>query len=215
MARQNRVTPFGELVATEARGTLMGNRGCLHDEQQRIRRAFAGRRWIACVLEFRGRRRAVMTPGRYTELFFLDEATALAAGHRPCSECRHEGYRLFRAIWAEANPDLPAGSADEIDAALHTERLDGQRGKRVYPAPASELPVGVMVADGEGQAYLVLPGELRPWQPGGYGPGIPIPNGRIFQVLTPASIVRAIARGYPVGLHPSAGERAPGQRAPR
>ena len=88
MPLQNRVTPFGALIATESRGTLMGNRGCLHDEQQRIRRPFVGKRWIICVLEFRGRHRAVMSPGRYTELFFLDEATALAAGHRPCAECQ-------------------------------------------------------------------------------------------------------------------------------
>ena len=121
MPRQNRVTPFGELIATESRGTLMGNRGCLHDDQQRIRRAFACKRWIICVLEFRGRRRAVMTPGRYTELFFLDEATALAAGHRPCAECQHARYLLFRETWAAANPDLSGGaspSADVIDGVL-------------------------------------------------------------------------------------------------
>jgi hypothetical protein len=132
MPLQNRVTPFGELLATECRGTLMGNRGCLHDDQQQIRRPFAGKRWIICVLEFRGRYRRVMTPRRYTELFFLDEATALAAGHRPCAECQHARYLVFREIWAEANPDLVGASfsADAMDGVLHAERLDSRRRKR-------------------------------------------------------------------------------------
>src|SRR5688500_8008085 len=99
MPRQNRVTPFGELIAAPARGTLMGNRGCLHDGDQRIRRLFVGKRWIHCVLEFKGRRRQVMAPGRYTELFFLDESTALAAGHRPCAECQRDRYLEFRRCW--------------------------------------------------------------------------------------------------------------------
>src|SRR5262245_5520966 len=102
MPLQNRVTPFGDLIATAARGTLMGNRGCLHDDCRQIRRPFALKRWIACVLDFRGRHRTVMAPGRYTELFFLDEATALAAGHRPCAECRHADYVRFRSLWAAA-----------------------------------------------------------------------------------------------------------------
>ena len=206
MARQNRVTPFGELIATESRGTLMGNRGCLHDDQQRIRRAFACRRWITCVLQFRGRYREIMTPGRYTELFFLDEATALAAGHRPCAECQHARYRLFCDIWAAANPALSllSPSADEIDRVLHAERLDGTRRKRTYPDVVSELPPGVMVADDEGLPYLVMQECLRKWEPGGYGRSVLKPLGVSMQVVTPRSIVRAIAHGYPVAIHPSA-----------
>jgi hypothetical protein len=209
MPLQNRVTPLGELIASRSRGTLMGNRGCLHDGQRRIRRPFAGKRWIICLLEFRGRHRVVMSPGRYTELFFLDEATALAAGHRPCAECQRERYLLFRDTWAAANADLIGAtlpSADQMDAILHAERVDGGREKRTYLAPASELPNGVMVADDEGVPCLVGEHHLLRWEPGGYGPGIPKPVGVLFRVLTPKTIVRAISRGYPVMVHPSAGE---------
>jgi hypothetical protein len=200
MPKQNRVTPWGELIATEARGTLMGNRGCLHDEQQRIRRSFVGTRWIICLLEFRGRRRTVMTPGRYTELFFLDEATALAAGHRPCAECQRARFLLFRGVWAAANPDRVASatpSADEIDRVLHAERIaEGNKG--TYPERLSRLPNGVMVADVEGRAFLVQGETLIPWTPAGYGPAVAKPAGATFRVLTPRSVVRAIGLGYPV-----------------
>src|SRR5919204_6549006 len=104
MPRQNRVTPFGEIVATPERGTLMGNRGVLHDGEGRIRRPWQLRRWLVCVLDLKGRKRRVMTPGRYTELFFLDEATALAAGHRPCAECRRARFLAFCSAWGTANP---------------------------------------------------------------------------------------------------------------
>ncbi len=207
MPRQNRVTPFGELIATESRGTLMGTRGCLHDDQQHVRRAFAGRRWITCVLEFRGRHRTIMTPGRYTELFFLDEATALAAGHRPCAECQNARYRLFRETWVEANPGIRAQSADEIDRVLHAERLDGERRKRAYLASVSELPPGVMVADDRGVPFLVREESLIRWEPGGYALKIPRARGATVRVLTPRSIVRAIRRGYPVMIHSSAAPR--------
>jgi hypothetical protein len=209
MPRQNRVTPFGELIAVEYRGTLMGNRGCLHDDHQRIRRPFACRRWITCVLEFRGRYRAVMTPGRYTELFFLDEATALAAGHRPCAECQHARYRLFREIWADANAGLIGASslsADEIDRVLHAERVDDRRGKRAYLAPVSELPQGAMIADDSGLPWLVQEQRLMLWEPGGYSRSIPKTGNGMVRVLTPKSIVRAVAQGYPVSFHQSAAD---------
>jgi hypothetical protein len=207
MPRHNRVNPFGQLISTESRGTLMGNRGCLHDDQGRIRRPFAVRRWIICRLEFRGRHRVVMSPGRYTELFFLDEATALAAGHRPCAECQHERYLLFRDAWMAANPGLASRSsraADDIDAVLHAERLDERRGKRTWLAPLADLPPGVMVADPLGAAHLVLERRLARWEPGGYAISVPWPAPGRVEVLTPPSIVRAIARGYPVSVHPSA-----------
>jgi len=202
MPRQNRVTPLGELIATPHRGTLMGNRGCLHDAAQRIRRSFAVRRWIICVLQFRGRHRPVMTPGRYTELFFLDEATALAAGHRPCAECQRERFRLFREYWTSRPTSVGVPSADGIDAALHAERLDG-RTKRTYEERLARLPSGVMVAAGAGGVGLVLDRALRPWTPGGYGPPQATDGDATVRVLTPPSIVRAIGRGYPVGLHAS------------
>jgi hypothetical protein len=205
--KQNRVTPFGELIATECRGTLMGNRGCLHDERQRIRRPFALKRWIVCVLEFRGRHRTVMTPGRYTELFFLDEATALAAGHRPCAECQRARYLLFREHWAAANPGrfatlVPA--ADEIDRVLHAERIEESGGRRTYRERLTRLPPGVMAAHDADGAFLVRADDLLPWSPGGYGSPVPKPAGATVQVLTPKSVVRAIARGYPVSVHPPA-----------
>jgi hypothetical protein len=218
LPKQNRVTPCGELVATECRGTLMGDRGCLHDDQQRIRRAFACRRWIACVLEFRGRHRTVMVPGRYTELFFLDEATALAAGHRPCAECQHARYRLFRDKWAAANPDAIASAppfADALDRVLHAERVGPVGEKRTYPAQPSELPTGTMVADASDRPFLVLGQALAPWLPGGYARAVRPPADTKFRVLTPGSIVGALSAGYPVEVHPSAQQAAGGYRAPR
>jgi hypothetical protein len=208
LARQNRVTPFGDLIVTPERGTLMGNRGgCLHDAAQRIVRPFAGRRWIVCVLEFKGRRRRVMTPGRYTELFFLDEATAFAAGHRPCAECQRSRYNVFREHWAAANPDLAAAArpaADDMDHVLHAERLGPGRTKRTYRDRLARLPVGVMVADEHGRAFLVHERGLLRWTPGGYAARERRAVDAEVSVLTPRSVVRAIARGMPVDLHPSA-----------
>ena len=205
MPLQNRVTPFGELIATRARGTLMGNRGCLHDAQQRIRRPFAVKRWIICVLEFKGRHRTVMTPGQYTELFFLDEATALAAGHRPCAECQRGRYDLFREHWAGRGRARPG--ADAMDDVIHAERLDARRAKRTYAEPLARLPDGAMVAS-DGQAYLIQDGAVLRWTPSGYEEGRRPRRARAYRVLTPRSIVRALARGYPAGIHPSAGGRS-------
>ena len=210
LPRQNRVTPFGGLIATECRGTLMGNRGCLHDDQQRIRRAFACKRWLVCVLQFRGRHRTIMAPGRYTELFFLDEATALAAGHRPCAECQHARYRLFREVWAAANPHAASSSiplADEMDRVLHAERVGPGGVKRTYVGLPSDLPAGTMVADGSGRPLLVVGQQLVLWRPGGYGAVVPQPAGVELRVLTPKSVVRALAAGYPVEVHSSANQK--------
>src|SRR5262249_30593666 len=135
MPLQNRVTPLGELIATCERGTFMGNRGVLHDAGGRIKRAWQLKRWIVCVLQFRGRKRTVRSPGRYTELFFLDEATALAAGHRPCAECRRERFNAFRKAWRSAFT-----AADEIDQQLHGERIGPDRSKRLFQASLDELP---------------------------------------------------------------------------
>jgi hypothetical protein len=205
--RQNRVTPFGELIATPARGTLMGNRGCLHDAGGNIRRAWVGKRWIVCVLAFKGRRRRVMTPGRYTELFFLDEATALAAGHRPCAECQRSRYFEFRRHWAASGRRAAAGdalSADDLDDALHAERVDGERRRRTYVERWSRLPDGVMVVDADGRAYLIHGGRLLPWTPAGYGPAARTSPTVALRVLTPRSVVAAIRHGYGGEVHPSA-----------
>src|SRR4051794_10872656 len=139
MPRPNRVTPLSEIVADPARGLVYGNRGCLHDADGRIVRPFAVRRWIACRLRFKGRRRDLMRPGRYTELFFLDEATALAAGHRPCAECRRRDYDALVALWRDLHP-ADAG-ADAIDARLHGERLaPGGPARRLHEAELADLP---------------------------------------------------------------------------
>jgi hypothetical protein len=212
---QNRVTPFSELIATDARGTLMGNRGILHDPRRQIRRAFVGTRWIICVLEFKNRHRTVMTPNRYTELFFLDEASALAAGHRPCAECQRPRYVAFREAWAAAHRDSARAmpSAVEMDAVLHAERLEAGGAKRTYQELVSRLPSGVMVADDESRAYLGLEGALLPWTPSGYGPPQPMAS-NVVRVLTPRSIVGAIRRGFRVDVHPSASPAAVGLDPP-
>ena len=210
MPRQNRVTPFGDLIATPERGTFMGNRGVLHDDEGRIRRAWQLKRWIVCVLEFRGRKRQVMTPGRYTELFFLDEATALAAGHRPCAECRHARFLAFCNAWGTANPGdgmSARPTATVIDDRLHAERLAPDRSKRSFVAALDELPDGVFVtvaAWGE-QAYLVWGDRLLAWSPGGYGEQRRRPKGEEVKVLTPPSTVGTIRAGYVPEIHASAG----------
>ena len=210
MPRQNRVTPSGQIVAVPERGTMMGNRGVLHDAEGRIRRPWQVRRWLICVLEFRSRHRTVMAPNRYTELFFLDEATALAAGHRPCFECRRRAFYAFRDAWAAANPALVAGripTAGLIDDALHAQRIGADRSKRTHRADLDGLPDGVLVTlDGSGDvAYLVRGRHLLAWTPGGYAHRRRRPSRTVATVLTPSSTVAAIrARirpgGPPLGL---------------
>jgi hypothetical protein len=209
MPKQNRVTPFGEIIAIPERGTFMGNRGVLHDAEGRIRRAWQLKRWIVCVLEFRGRMRQVMTPGRYTGLFFLDEATALAAGHRPCAECRHACFLAFCNAWKMAHPSNNGSSrptAEEIDSRLHAERLAPDRSKRSFVAALDELPDGVFVtvaAWGE-QAYLVRGDRLLACSPGGYSERRQRTKGVEVKVLTPQSTVGTIRAGYVPEIHPSA-----------
>jgi hypothetical protein len=194
MPRQNRVTPLGDLVATPERGLVYGNRGCLHDEHGRIRRRYANRRWIACRLEFRGWRRSpLMQPGRFTELFFLDEATALAAGHRPCALCRREDYDRFGTLWPGP------GGADAIDLQLHGERL-----ARHHKARFADLPDGAFVLH-EDEPWLVLGAELLRWTPGGYGERAPRPAGSAT-LITPPSLVAVLRRGWAGAvplLHPT------------
>jgi hypothetical protein len=186
---QNRVTPLGELIADSARGLVYGNRGCLHDEHGRIRRRFNGRRWIACRLEFRGWHRSpLMQPGRFTELFFLDEATALAAGHRPCALCRRADYERFTAIWADIHP-VQKGP-DAIDAQLHGERL----GPRLA-APLDELPDATFVLD-DATPCLVLGSQLLRWTPGGYVRHRARPKRVQIDVVTPPSLVSLLERDW-------------------
>jgi hypothetical protein len=206
MPRQNRVTPAGDIVAVSDRGTLMGNRGCLHDDEGHIRRPWQVRRWIACVTDFRGRKRQLMTPGHYTELFFLDEATALAAGHRPCAECRRDRFNAFRRAWSAASKQSSLPTADEIDRRLHAERVNPDRSKRCFTATLAELPDGVMVRhDLWGDtAHLVLGDRRLAWSAGGYIGRVARPADLEVGVLTPESTVRAIRTSYAPDLHPTA-----------
>jgi hypothetical protein len=205
MPLQNRVTPLGELVADPARGLVYGNRGCLHDAHGRIRRHYQVKRWIACRLEFRARRRSpLMRPGRFTELFFLDEATALAAGHRPCAECRREDYDRFAARWVELHGE---SGAETIDTRLHEERWDSPaRTRRLHTARLDELPDGAFVLH-DGVPKLVRNDELLTWTPGGYTQREPRPGGDAT-LLTPPSLVKLLRTGWESGVpvfHPTAG----------
>jgi hypothetical protein len=198
--RRNRVDPFGDLVATPERGGLFGNRGVLHDDEGRIvRRQSSERRWIYCRLEFKGRRRELLRPNHYTELFFLDEATALAAGHRPCAECKRARFNEFRAAWGD-----PRLRAPKLDAALHAERLTPNGERATHDARLADLPDGVIVAL-HGRPHLWAGGELRPWSFAGYGPPVARPDGAVA-ILTPPSTVAAIAAGF----RPSVAERSAG-----
>jgi hypothetical protein len=202
MPLQNRVTPFGEIVADPARGLWMGNRGWLHSPERTILRSWQVRRWITCRLEFRGWHRDVMPPGRvWTALFFLDEPTAFAAGHRPCALCRHADYRRFGALWEEVHPDEPTG-ADAIDLRLHAERLAG-RTKRTHPAELADLPDGAVIAE-EGRAWLVQDRHLHQWSPAGYVAKRPRPASGRVDLLTPPSIVAVFQAGYRPASHPTA-----------
>jgi hypothetical protein len=193
MPLQNRVTPFGELIATPERGLVYGNRGRLHDEHGVIRRDWQVKRWISCRLEFRGRYRAggPMAPNRYTGLFFLDDATALAAGHRPCAECRNADYKSFLALTG-------APRADELDERLHAER------GCLHESELDDLPDGALVAL-DREAWLVRGSALWRWTPGGYSERRPRFSGRV-EVVTPPASLRVLAAGWTGSLpliHPS------------
>jgi hypothetical protein len=207
MPLRNRVTPFGTLVPDPARGLVYGNRGCLHDANGEIRRPYGVRRWIACRLEFRGWHRApLMQPGRFTELFFLDEATAFAAGHRPCRMCRHDDHALFVEAWSAVHPGEPT-NADAIDEVLHAERWDSAaRRQRHHDAPWRSLPDGAFVERNRA-AWLVLDGRLVRWTPAGYTEVRPRPARGEVSVITPPSLVKFLrTEREPLVpfLHPSA-----------
>lgn len=203
MPLQNRVTPLGDIVAVPQRGMFTGNRGIIHDPATRtlLKRRWSIRAWITCVCEFRGWRREVMARQSWTELFFFDEATALAAGHRPCFFCRRDDANRFRAAWAEGNA-VPKPRAKEMDDVLHIERLDG-RAKRLHPLrePVEALPDGAMI-QADGETLLIVKGKTLRWSFDGYQPA-DVPAGDV-QLITPPSTVRALRVGYRPMLHPSA-----------
>ena len=213
---QNRVTPTGDIVSVPARGTLMGNRGCLHRPDRTLGTTrWRSKLWICCVLDWQGRKRDPMPPGRWTALFFLDEATALAAGHRPCGYCRRPAYRAYAEAWRAARDLAEPLHAVEMDAQLHAERVESRsRRQRTHQAVAGSLPDGVMIRHGGGPALLVgghVGGRVLPWSFAGYEAAVPVDEDAMVEVLTPPSSVAAIAAGYRPVLHPSA---APGAGAP-
>lgn len=201
MPRPNRVLPTGQIHADPARGLFTGNRGCLHDAGGRITRRWTTRAWICCRLEWKGVRRTLMTPGRWTELFFLDEAVALAAGHRPCAYCRRMAFNRFRDLWRAAT-GAPV-RAPGIDAVLHAQRL----GPRPAADPA-RLPDGAFV-DADGAAALRWNGRYLRYSPAGYTAVLTLPDE--VRLLTPAAVLPVLAAGYRPVVHPSAEALAPGR----
>jgi hypothetical protein len=203
MPLQNRVTPTGDIIATPHRGLFTGNRGIIHDPATKtlLRKRWSSPAWITCVCEFRGWRRKVMGTRSWTELFFLDEATAFAAGHRPCFFCRRDDANRFRAAWEEGN-GVSDIRAREIDAVLHRERLDhGRKRLHVLTMPMAQLPDGAMVQQGE-ESFLIVQGRALLWSMAGYGK-VEDAIGNAM-LLTPPSTLRALAAGYRPVLHPSA-----------
>ena len=202
MPRQNRITPFGEMIATDARGLYMGNRGILHDEQGNLSsKRWTHPNWVACQTKFKDIRQPINAPGSYTQLFFLDEATALAAGHRPCGYCRRDDFVRFREAWLRGNPqaDLDdTATMGAIDRIIHAERVTRNRGKITFGEMLANLPDGVFVVFPEDPqvARLIWHGSLHYWAPAGYLNSVPLLQSCEVTVLTPKSIVRAIAAGY-------------------
>jgi len=195
---QNRVDPFGQIIKTQARGSWMGNRGILHNEQQQVLRPFKLKAWLICKLEFNGRKRPVMAPNRYTELFFLDEATAFAAGHRPCFECRRADFNKFKSLWLKGNPEYNFSekiSFQKIDEVIHKERMNSDGSKVTFDEDANHLPDGTFVLYNK-EAYLILNGSMYLWSPFGYEKGIALPNADKLSVLTPKSVVNTFRAGY-------------------
>jgi hypothetical protein len=205
MPLQNRVTPTGDIVADVNRGIFTGNRGIIHDSATKtlLKKRWSSPAWITCVCEFRGWRRKVMGGRSWTELFFLDEATAFAAGHRPCFFCRRDDANRFRAAWQQGNGATDV-RAKEMDAVLHRERLErGKKRLHPLPVPLAELPDGAMVQVAA-ESFLVLQGRALLWSMAGYRTTDRVVGDAML--LTPPSTLRAFSAGYRPVLHGSAGE---------
>lgn len=199
---QNRVNPFGDIIKTKARGAFMGNRGVIHNDKQQLISPFKLKAWITCLLEFKGWHRPVMAPDRYTELFFMDEATAFAAGHRPCFECRRADAIRFKQYWLKGNPEYGFDiktSIQKIDEILHRERITRDHSKVTFTLAADKIPDGAFVAVGN-DAFLVLNGFMYLWTPFGYEKGRILPDTDVLTVLTPKSALNAFRAGYLPGI---------------
>jgi len=203
MPLQNRVTPTGDIIATSHRGLFTGNRGIIHDPATKtlLKKRWSSPAWITCVCEFRGWRRKVMGTRSWTELFFLDEATAFAAGHRPCFFCRREDANRFRVAWEEGN-GARGVRAREIDAVLHGERLErGKKRLHPLPMPVTQLPDGAMVQQHD-ESFMIVQGGALQWSMAGYQKAEAALDDAML--LTPPSTIRALSAGYRPVLHPSA-----------
>lgn len=207
MPLQNRVDPFGALQSVSARGSLLGNRGVLHDQERNIVRPWDRKAWVTCVLDYPGDPQPIFQPNAYSQLFFLDEATAFAAGHRPCGSCRNQRYREFKAQWLSANPGAVSNekmTVTDIDKVLHAERAVRGGAKVTFEAPVDTLPFGTFI-EKDGTAYLVADTVLYPWSFYGYSRAEPLSEpGTTVTVLTPASIVRLFRHGFRPQLDASA-----------
>lgn len=206
MPLQNRVNPFGNFIATPAKGTFIGNRGILHDEHGVLTaKRWTHKSWVTCSLSFKDYRRnpKERKPNEYTELFFLDEATALAAGHRPCGQCRHKDFDRFVDSWAKGNGSSAEISIKVIDTKLHENRVTRSRDQITYPAQIDDLPDGVFIEleSGSETAWLIWCDQLLRWQPDGYKERLQKPVGITVTVLTPEPTVKTIAAGYRPHVH--------------
>ncbi|MCH7680311.1 hypothetical protein IID10_13275 [candidate division KSB1 bacterium] len=206
MPHQNRVTPNGEFIATSSRGTLMGNRGRLHTPERKIVRSWQLKAWITCLLEFKERHRPIMPPNSWTELFFLDEVTAFAAGHRPCGECCRQDFRKFKELWMAANPNLVTGqSIKNIDEVLHNERVSKNKTKVFYHELLRNLPIGTMfmLPKIANQYFALGKNRVIKWSPQRYESYLSVPGEISVRVLTPRSVVMTFAQGYEPKFHES------------
>ena len=206
MPLQNRVNPFGALIATSARGAWTGNRGIIHNESKEIVRKYAVKYWITCALEYKDYRRKVMSPNRWTELFFLDEATAFAAGHRPCGFCRHADFKRFKNLWVTAKGEQYGLTAktkmDVVDAIIHLERLDENGLKKTSKAILTTLPDGSFIAFEEmSKAYLWFQQNLYEWSFDGYTQVVQFDKDQEVTVLTPLSYIAVFKAGYVPQVH--------------
>lgn len=207
MNKQNRVDPWGKLNSVSARGKWLGNRGILHNEQQQVVAPWRHQSWVTCELDFQGRKREIFSPGNYSELFFLDEATALSAGHRPCAECRRERFNEFKARWCAANIEVTLPSSvpiSQIDKQLHLERAVRGGGKVTFQSEFKAVPAGAFI-EINGVAFLLWLGRLHQWSPHGYSQtSVVLSPSELVTVLTPASIVRLFQHGFEPQVHESA-----------
>ena len=207
MPLQNRIDPWGDLVAIKARGEFLGNRGILHDDDKNIVKPWAHKNWVTCELSFKGIKRELFGPNSYSELFFLDEATALAAGHRPCAHCRRQRYNEFKRFWGIAigllDIDTASVSSQEIDKRLHSERASRSREKILFNEKISEVPEGALIALGD-EVYLVWGGHIHKWSHHGYSSAQQLPsNNQVVQVITPQTIVQMYKVGFKPLVHAS------------